>query len=668
MRWFRLVACLALVATSCGGTQDLSENSGGSAQVQVPVIVGESTGYAEQILSKIGLSLGVETGEGLSGPAKTIVEQAPAAGTFMAVGSQVIGVVPGSATSPTTTTAPGTAATTTQPPPTTTTAPATTQVTTTTVSPKRLCLDSLSGNTDPAECPGIDLSGYGIAPQFLDDSDFSYANLAGASLRNKSLHRANFSGAILDGADLALSEFHYADLSGASLTGVLLALTEFHYADLSGADLSGVSFYNGTWNDLYGANLSGANLSGVQFSNGMNMPGVDLSGANLTDSRMVDLNLRDADLSGANLSGANLFGVNLLGANLSGAILEGTSLSVNQCVSLVSLLPNGADLAPCATTATTTPPPTTTVLVGTPHPLTGLDSIGSPSTAPALAVKIGNDGANSLPQIGLESADIVYEVHIENGVTRFLAIFHSEVPESVGRVRSARSSDIDLLGNLNIPYFAYWGSNEGVQTEIREAENLGTFVAQDEATWPAVLNYYRDRICEPACGGLLNTPGLLSWATGSPPNPVFEYGDLSASATQAAGVRWTAPNRQIDFTWDDSTSKWLRYQDGVPLVDSNGNQIAVDNVLLLYTFYTVSTADDRSPQATSTGSGGGRLYRQGAVTSIRWSRPTVTDPWNLVYGWTNNTATLSPGTTWVGLVRAGEIRVLTSAEVAALTG
>jgi hypothetical protein len=285
-----------------------------------------------------------------------------------------------------------------------------------------------------------------------------------------------------------------------------------------------------------------------------------------------------------------------------------------------------------------------------------------------LAVKIGNDGANSLPQIGLESADIVYEVHIENGVTRFLAIFHSEVPESVGRVRSARSSDIDLLGNLNIPYFAYWGSNEGVQTEIREAENLGTFVAQDEATWPAVLNYYRDRICEPACGGLLNTPGLLSWATGSPPNPVFEYGDLSASATQAAGVRWTAPNRQIDFTWDDSTSKWLRYQDGVPLVDSNGNQIAVDNVLLLYTFYTVSTADDRSPQATSTGSGGGRLYRQGAVTSIRWSRPTVTDPWNLVYGWTNNTATLSPGTTWVGLVRAGEIRVLTSAEVAALPG
>ena len=243
-----------------------------------------------------------------------------------------------------------------------------------------------------------------------------------------------------------------------------------------------------------------------------------------------------------------------------------------------------------------------------------------------------------------------------------------DLPPLLLAVRSARSSDIDLLGNLNIPYFAYWGSNEGVQTEIREAENLNTFVAQDEATWPAILNYYRDRICEPACGGLLNTPGLLSWATGSPPNPVFEYGDLSASATPAAGLRWTAPNRQIDFTWDDSTSKWLRYQDGVPLVDSNGNQIGVDNVLLLYTFYTVSTADTRSPQATSTGSGGGRLYRQGAVTSITWSRPTVTDPWNLAHTWTNNTATLSPGTTWVGLVRAGEIRVLSSAEVAALPG
>ena len=63
---------------------------------------------------------------------------------------------------------------------------------------------------------------------------------------------------------------------------------------------------------------------------------------------------------------------------------------------------------------------------------------------PALILKIDNSDADTCdgtarPQIGLNQADIVIEELVE-GITRFMAIFQSNIPETVGPIRSARSS------------------------------------------------------------------------------------------------------------------------------------------------------------------------------------------------------------------------------------
>lgn len=67
-------------------------------------------------------------------------------------------------------------------------------------------------------------------------------------------------------------------------------------------------------------------------------------------------------------------------------------------------------------------------------PVTGkpLLSEGSP-----VAVSIGNNSGARL-QSGLSQADVVYEVLAEGGITRYLAIFHSQAPSKVGPIRSAR--------------------------------------------------------------------------------------------------------------------------------------------------------------------------------------------------------------------------------------
>ena len=93
-----------------------------------------------------------------------------------------------------------------------------------------------------------------------------------------------------------------------------------------------------------------------------------------------------------------------------------------------------------------------------------------------MAVKIDNYGP-ARPQWGLERADAVIEENVE-GITRFVALFHSNLPTAVGPVRSARTGDLDLLTAMNRPVFGFSGANPGVTQWIDSAEGSGVLVSE----------------------------------------------------------------------------------------------------------------------------------------------------------------------------------------------
>src|SRR5699024_8603128 len=69
-------------------------------------------------------------------------------------------------------------------------------------------------------------------------------------------------------------------------------------------------------------------------------------------------------------------------------------------------------------------------------PLTGV-SAEEAEFGPALSVKIENS-PGARPQGGLDRADIVWEQLVEGGMTRFVAMFHSDLPDAICRVRAVR--------------------------------------------------------------------------------------------------------------------------------------------------------------------------------------------------------------------------------------
>jgi hypothetical protein len=320
---------------------------------------------------------------------------------------------------------------------------------------------------------------------------------------------------------------------------------------------------------------------------------------------------------------------------------------------------DGGD-AETTTTSTTTTSTTTTVPVVQPKaPLTGLP-VDDPAVLarPTMLVKINNaDGDNcelrARPQVGLDQADIVIEELVEGGITRFMAAFQSVVPETVGPVRSARSSDIDLLLTFNTPLFAWSGNNGNVQGELNGIKDR--YVAVGHSSSAGKL-YYRDnagRRCAPS-NLFVHPAELYDFAKdqGKAAAPVFEFrGDDDTVAAAAVPVSGVKLNTAVDtaFVWDATTATWIRYQKRTKHVALGDIPLAPNNVVILDIEYKGSSTAG-SPEAVSVGTGPAHVYMDGKVVEGTWKKDTPEAPWTLTDA-SGAPIKLTPGRTWVQLAR-----------------
>jgi hypothetical protein len=91
-----------------------------------------------------------------------------------------------------------------------------------------------------------------------------------------------------------------------------------------------------------------------------------------------------------------------------------------------------------------------------------------PAIGPVLAVKIDNI-KQARSWTGLRSADIVYVLPVEGGLSRLMAVFSSRFPPVIGPVRSAREDDLELLAQFGRPAFAYSGATPHLLPFIHRA-------------------------------------------------------------------------------------------------------------------------------------------------------------------------------------------------------
>jgi hypothetical protein len=319
-----------------------------------------------------------------------------------------------------------------------------------------------------------------------------------------------------------------------------------------------------------------------------------------------------------------------------------------------------------STTTTTVPVPTTILENGVPiwepyEPLPALDGIaaltGFPAEAddtsrPIIAAKIDNN-SRARPQWGLDQADVIFEENVE-GVTRFVALFHTRRPDRVGPIRSARTGDLDILASMNRPILAWSGGNQGVTNWIESAARSGVlinFTAQQSPCYNRTSSRSAPHNLQlnPLCA-IDNAPSA------GPARPLWAINaDWTASSDIGAAPQTNfsvaMDGVAVDWAWDAGIGKYLRSQNGGRHVAASGNQIAVENVVEMSTFHAPSPVDARSPNPITVGAGEAVIHRNGVTIPGTWLRESAYDGFTFVDRVTGEPIELNAGTTFVELVR-----------------
>jgi hypothetical protein len=285
---------------------------------------------------------------------------------------------------------------------------------------------------------------------------------------------------------------------------------------------------------------------------------------------------------------------------------------------------------------------------------------------PVLAVKIDNAVA-ARPHVGIDRADVVYELPVEGGITRFIAIYQSRDARAVGPIRSSRLSDIDLLAEYGRPLLAFSGA-AGYVLDALAGANLVLLPhgANGSIYWRESGRYAPHNLM--SATRPLYGAGAGRGAT-RPPRP-FAFGELPAAIPfrtwpPEPPPRSTLPGRsglhaRISFSseswtavWDYRTGLYRRSHGSVPHRTAGGTRITAQNVIIMSIVSRIGGASDKAgnttPQLQFVGSGGAVLLRDGRRFEGRWSRASLAQATRFTDR-RGRPFVLSPGNTWIEVV------------------
>jgi len=277
---------------------------------------------------------------------------------------------------------------------------------------------------------------------------------------------------------------------------------------------------------------------------------------------------------------------------------------------------------------------------------------GLPGTNQRIIAAKVDDTRAAHPQVGVESADVVYIEQVEGGLTRLIAIYSSFYPVKIGPIRSARISDIDILAEYGRVGFIFSGAQQKMYPVIDSANlaNLGAqrnppsvYVRDPLRNAPTNLFVYPEKLLEVDPNAqnveVVREPG---WSFGANPG--------TGTPIKSATVKW--PGATYTVNWSSEEDRWLIDFNGQPNLNPEGFQLGSPTFVIQMVEITASEFGDRyggvTPKHHVIGEGRGFLLRDGQAIDVRWSRPTSESPtkWSLPDG---SDAHFEPGQIWFAL-------------------
>jgi len=275
-----------------------------------------------------------------------------------------------------------------------------------------------------------------------------------------------------------------------------------------------------------------------------------------------------------------------------------------------------------------------------------------------VAVMIDNY-PDARPQIGLDKARIVYEVLVEGGVTRFMAIFNqSDSITQVGPIRSARPYFFDWINEYGDPIYMHSG---GSPEALKTLKNSSIFDADEFAYsfyyWRD-YNYYAPHNLFTSSNNWQKLFTAFGSSRASSSWQGWKFGKISATSTDSvktASIKYSINNI---VRWDYSINNKIynRFINDSSHANENGEQIFVNNIIIQYVPSIVIDEIGRR-KMTTLGSGEARVLRDGKIIRGSWKKLTLNSRTRF-FDKQEKEIELSQGKTWVQIVPEGTELIL----------
>ena len=219
-----------------------------------------------------------------------------------------------------------------------------------------------------------------------------------------------------------------------------------------------------------------------------------------------------------------------------------------------------------------------------------------------IAVMIDNHD-DAWPQAGLQRAYMVYEIIVEGGETRLMALFKgADDVEKIGPVRSARHYFIDYAME-NDAIYTHFGESPQASSDIKKysiAEIDG--ISEDGTTFWRVKDKAAPHNAVTSMKNLIQSAKNKNYRMTSSEDSVLNYVTDEVNLEDGQGaVSVTIPHSQLQtvkYEYDEQNKVYERYARGKEQVDWDTDEpITVKNIIITFCDnYTLSDVENKGRQ------------------------------------------------------------------------
>lgn len=232
-------------------------------------------------------------------------------------------------------------------------------------------------------------------------------------------------------------------------------------------------------------------------------------------------------------------------------------------------------------------------------------------------------------QSGIQDAYLVYEIIVEGGYTRLMAVFKDVDLDRIGSVRSSRHYFLDYALE-NDAVYVHFGWSPQAESDMKTlGVNNINFLTYSGYTRDTSLNLASEHTAFTTTQNIKNGEENFGYRTTSDQKPVLNYSvdeiDLSSyeNSMVANNVYMDySRNKSTSYEYDSENKVYKRSQNGNPHTDYvTGNQYTAKNIIVYQVSNSTISGDEKGRQdINNIGQGEGYYITDGYAIPITWSK------------------------------------------------